>query len=170
MDTFAGLAFSYEPPLKEYLKEPPKSKNEPIMNRYMFNQILVNGAYSAIICLLFLKLPIIKHFIRLSSKDKYLYTAYFALFIFMGICNSFASRTHRLNIFAHILKNKVFLIINIVIFVVQIYIIYFGGDLFRTYGLTFKELLFVFIISLSIFPVDYIRKRILKKKNVHIGV
>ncbi|MDD5865133.1 MAG: calcium-translocating P-type ATPase, PMCA-type [bacterium] len=170
MDTFAGLAFSYEPPLKEYLYEKPKSKNEPIMNKYMFNQILVNGSYSALLCLLFLKLPIISHFIRFSEGNKFLYTAYFALFIFLGICNSFASRTHRLNIFANILKNKVFLLINIFIFFAQIYIIYFGGNLFRTYGLTSKELIFVFILSLTIFPIDFIRKKILKKKNIQIGV
>ncbi len=170
MDTFAGLAFSYEPPLKEYLNELPKSKDEVILNKYMLNQIIVNGAYCALICLLFLKLPIIKHFIRFSQTDKFLYTAYFALFIFMGICNSFTSRTHRLNIFAHILKNKVFLIINTFIFFAQIYIIYYGGNLFRTYGLTFKELLFCLILSLTVFPVDYIRKYILKKRNIKIGV
>lgn len=170
MDTFAGLAFSYEPPLKEYLNEKPKTKDEVILNKYMFNQIIVNGTYCAIICLLFLKLPMIKHFIRNSEGDKFLYTAYFALFIFMGICNSFASRTHRLNIFAHILQNKVFLIINAFIFFAQIYIIYYGGNLFRTYGLTFKELLFCLILSLTVFPIDYLRKYILKKRNIKIGV
>ena len=170
MDTFAGLAFSYEPPLKEYLNEKPKTKDEVILNKYMFNQIIVNGTYCAIICLLFLKLPMIRHFIRNSEGDKFLYTAYFALFIFMGICNSFASRTHRLNIFAHILQNKVFLIINAFIFFAQIYIIYYGGNLFRTYGLTFKELLFCLILSLTVFPIDYLRKYILKKRNIKIGV
>ena len=167
MDTFAGLAFSYEPPLKEFLEEKPKTKNEKVMNKYMFNQILINGIYSGILCLLFLKLPFIKN---LFPSEKTLFTAYFALFIFLGICNSFTSRTHRLNIFAHILKNKVFLIINIFIFIVQIYIIYNGKDLFRTYGLSFKELLFTFILSLSIFIVDLIRKYILKKKNIPLGV
>ena len=34
MDTLAGLAFSYEPPLDEYLKEVPKKRNETIINKY----------------------------------------------------------------------------------------------------------------------------------------
>ena len=34
MDTFAGLAFSYEPALLETMKENPKDKKEPILNRY----------------------------------------------------------------------------------------------------------------------------------------
>ena len=28
MDTFAGLAFSYEPALEEYMEEPPKKRDE----------------------------------------------------------------------------------------------------------------------------------------------
>ena len=35
MDTFSGLAFSFEPALKSYMYEPPKSKSEPIINSYM---------------------------------------------------------------------------------------------------------------------------------------
>ena len=46
MDTFAGLAFSFEPPLKEYMDEYPKDKNEPIINKYMWHEIIFTGAYS----------------------------------------------------------------------------------------------------------------------------
>ena len=74
MDTFAGLAFSYEPPLKEYLSEKPKNKDEVILNKYMLNQIVVNGAYCAVVCLLFLKLPIIKHFIRFSEGENLIFS------------------------------------------------------------------------------------------------
>ena len=168
MDTFAGLAFSYEPPLKEYMEEKPKKRNEKIMNKYMINQIIINGFYSFILCILFLKLPFFTNFIR--SDTKYLLTAFFALFIFLGINNAFLARTHRLNIFANIIKNKVFIIINLFIFFVQIFIIYRGGNIFRTYGLTISEILIVYIISLTIFIIDFIRKKIFKLKNNEIGV
>ena len=170
MDTFAGLAFSYEAPLKEYMDERPKDKSEKIMNQYMFNQIVVNGLYSAVLCILFLKVPIIKNFFRLSPNNEYLMTAFFALFIFLGILNSFISRTHRLNFFANISKNKVFIMISAIIISVQMYIIYYGGNLFRTYGLTIKELSIVIGLSLSLLPVDLIRKKYLKKKKVALGV
>ena len=169
MDTFAGLAFSYEVPLDEYMEEKPKVKNEPIMNKYMLNQIIVNGLYSSLICFLFLKLPIIQNIIRIDQNNRYFMTAFFALFIFLGIINSFLSRTHRLNLLARLLKNKVFIIINISIIIFQMYILYYGGDIFRTYGLTLKELLFVAILSLSIIPIDFIRKIILKKKGMILG-
>jgi len=170
MDTFAGLAFSYEAPLPEYMEEKPKAKDEKIMNKYMLNQIVINGLYSAVLCILFLKLPFISNLFRQNSQGQYLMTAFFALFIFLGIMNSFLSRTHRLNFLAHLLKNRVFIIITFLIFATQIYIIYFGGNLFRTYGLTFKELIIVLVLSLSILPVDLIRKKILKNMHVSLGV
>lgn len=170
MDTFAGLAFSYEPPLKEYMREKPKKREEKILNHYMLNQIVINGLFSSLICIILIKVPFINEHFRTGLNDKYLLTAFFALFIFLGIFNSFLSRTHCLNIFNNILKNKVFIIINCLIFIVQIYIIYWGGDLFRTYGLTLKEILLVFGMAMLIFPVDLIRKYILKKKKVKLGV
>ncbi len=170
MDTFAGLAFSFESPLKEYMEEHPKKKDEAIMNKYMYNQIIITGIYCAIICILFLKLPWVKSFIRPSKDNAYLMTAYFAMFIFMGIFNAFNARTERINIFANLKTNKVFIFIFSLIFLVQIYIIYHGGDLFRTYGLTGSEFSLIFILALSVFPVDIIRKIIYKKKNGQIKI
>ena len=115
-----------------------------------------------------MKLPFITNFIRNDSK--HLLTAFFALFIFLGIINSFLSRTHRLNIFAGIYKNRVFIFINLFIFISQIYIIYYGGNIFRTYGLSIQELLFTFLLSLTIIPIDFIRKLIMKKKKVPLGM
>ena len=51
------------------------------------------------------------------------------------------------------------------IITVQIYLIYFGGDLFRTYGLTAKEFFIILIMALSVWPVDALRKIMLKKLN-----
>ncbi|MBQ9834188.1 MAG: calcium-translocating P-type ATPase, PMCA-type [Bacilli bacterium] len=170
MDTFAGLAFSFEPPLKEYMKEPPKAKNEPIMNSYMYGEIFFTGLYSAILCILFLKLPIIKTFIRTGPDNIYLMTAYFALFIFIGIFNSFNARSQRLNILGNITKNKVFIVVIAFIVSVQIYLIYHGGDLFRTYGLHASEFAFVLILAFTVIPVDFIRKTILRKKHLKTGV
>ncbi|MBR1817800.1 MAG: calcium-translocating P-type ATPase, PMCA-type, partial [Bacilli bacterium] len=110
MDTFAGLAFSFEPALKETMKEPPKRKDEPILNKYMYSEIIFTGLYSALLCIFFLKSPWIKGLIRMDSNQKYFMTAYFALFIFIGIGNAFNARTHRLNILAHLHENSVFLI------------------------------------------------------------
>ena len=170
MDTFAALAFSYEAPILDYMNEPPKKKEEPILNRYMLGEILITGTYSALLCILFLKLPIIKSVIRVGENNKYLMTAYFALFIFIGIFNTFNARSTRLNILANIKKNKVFLGMITFIFLTQIYLIYHGGDLFRTYGLTAREFIIVLLLAISVIPFDFIRKIITKKKNKSITI
>ena len=170
MDTLAAFAFSYEPPLKEYMEEPPKDKDEPIMNKYMASEILVSGVYSSILCLLFLKLPFFSNLFRVSSDNRYLMTAFFSLFIFLGIFNSFNARTSRLHILANLFKNKVFLITFLIIIIIQIILIYYGGSIFRTVGLTFRELEIMLAFAFSIIPIDFIRKLILKSKGIKSGV
>lgn len=170
MDTLAGLAFSFEPPLLEYMNELPKKKDEQIINRYMAGEILFTGLYSSILCVLFLKLPFIKNFFRMDNNNLYLMTAFFGLFIFMTIFNSFNARTNRLNLLANIFKNRVFLIIILFILVVQVVLIYYGGDLFRTAGLTYMEFLIMLLLSATVIPVDWIRKCYLRKKRQVGGV
>lgn len=97
-------------------------------------------------------------------------TAFFGLFIFMGIFNAFNARTHRLNLFSNILKNKVFLAIIFMIGLIQVYLIYYGGSIFRTTGLTFKEFNIMILLSMSVIPVDFIRKIYLRFKGNIGGV
>ena len=166
MDTLAGLAFSYEPALDEYMEEPPKKRNEKIINKYMTNQITLNGIYSTMICIWFLKSKFISSIYRIDTSNKYLLTAFFGLFIFIAIFNSFNARTYRLNILSNILKNKVFIAIIAFIAIVQIILIYYGGEVFRTTGLTIYEFEIMIILAFSIIPFDIIRKIILKKNKI----
>ena len=165
MDTLSGLAFSYEPALSEYMEELPKKKNENIINKYMFNQIITTGVYSSLLCIFFLKNKNITNFF---GDD--LMTAFFGLIIFISIFNSFSSRTHRLNILGSICKNKVFIFIISIVVVMQIILIYKGGDLFRTSGLTLYEFIIMLILSLTVIPVDFVRKLILKYQGKKLGV
>lgn len=167
MDTLAGLAFSFEPPLLEYMDEYPKKKDEPIINEYMRDEIIFTGFYSALLCLLFLKLSIINNLFRTGVDNIYLMTAFFGLFIFVGIFNCFNARTNRLNLFSHLLENKVFVLIIGIILIIQIYLIYHGGTLFRTAGLTLNEFIYMILLASTVIPVDFIRKLYLRyKKNI----
>ena len=170
MDTFAALAFAYEPPIKEYMDEKPKNKKEPILNKYMKNQIIFGGIYSFAICIWFLTSDFIRNIYRVGENDIYIYTAFFGLFIFLSIFNLFNTRTHRINIFTNIMENKVFLIIIVLITIIQIVLIYYGGELFRTTNLTLMEFELMLLLSLTIIPFDFIRKYMLKKKGVFRGV
>lgn len=167
MDTLAGLAFSYEVPRIEYMKETPKKKEENIINKYMLNEIITSGLYTLIISLLFLKLPIIK---ELFQDNNHLMTSFFSLFIFLAVFNAFNARTHRLNIFAHLKENKVFITIILFIIIVQILMIYFGTTIFQTTPISLEEFTIVFLMSFTIIPLDFIRKIILKKNKGDFGV
>ena len=167
MDTLAGLAFSYEVPRIEYMKETPKKKEENIINKYMLNEIITSGLYTLIISLLFLKLPIIK---ELFQDNNHLMTSFFSLFIFLAVFNAFNARTHRLNIFAHLKENKVFITIILFIIIVQILMIYFGTTIFQTTPISLEEFTIVFLMSFTIIPLDFISKIILKKNKGDFGI
>lgn len=166
MDTFAGLAFSFEPPLEEYMDEIPNKKDEPVLNKYMYSSILVTGIYTAILLILFLKLPFLKNLFRTSIDNRYLMTAFFGLFVFSGVINSLNARTNRLNIFSKLTENKPFIFIISFIVIVQIFLLYSGGTTFRTYGLTVKEFLVMILLAFSVIPVDFLRKVIIRKTKI----
>ncbi len=166
MDTLAGLAFAFEPAYKEYMKEKPKNRNEKIINKYMKNQIILNSIYSCAISIFFLKSSIIRSIYRYDPSDKYLMTAFFGLFIFLAIFNAVNARTYRINTFANLLKNRVFIFIILFIAIVQIILIYFGGDIFRTTGLTIYEFEIMLFLAFTVIPFDFIRKIVLKKRNI----
>ena len=165
MDTLAGIAFSYEAPLLEYMEEPPKKRDEKILNSYMIHEIVFTSIYSFLLCIFFLKSPFIHSFFRSGKNDIYFMSAFFGLFIFMMIFNSFNARTSRLNIFANLLSNKVFLGVIIFIVIVQVLLIYYGGDLFRTTSLSLKEIEIMLVCAFSVIPVEFFRKLYLKSKG-----
>ena len=160
MDTLAALAFSFEPALLEYMTEKPKKKDENIMNSYMLNEIIITGLYTTFLCILFLKLPLIKNLFY--SKESFL-TAFFGLFIFAGIFNCFNARTSRIDILSYLTKNHMFIFIILFICIVQITMIYYGGSMFRTVPLSLKEFLIMLAFSFTVVPVDVLRKIICKK-------
>ena len=136
----------------------------------MINQIVFTGLYSSLLCILFLKLPIFYNLYRKSGTDKYFMTAFFALLIFIDVFNAFNARTHRLNILSNLKKNKVFMLIIVFIVAMQIVMIYYGGSVFRTLGLTLKELIITILFAFSVVPVDNIRKILLRSRGINRGV
>ena len=163
MDTLAGLAFAGEVPLAEYMHEAPKKRDEPIINRYMLGQIATTGLYTTLLSLAFFKVPYF--FAAFRSDESYFLTAFFALFIFAGVFNSLNARTYRINIFAYLQRNKMFIGIMLAVSVMQILLIYYGGAIFRTTGLSFGELALVIALASTVVVFDFVRKLILRINN-----
>lgn len=158
MDTLGGLAFAGEPPLQSYMREPPKKRDEGILNRYMVNEIALLGGMTVAVCLLFLKHPLLTSQFRQTDGNLCLLTAFFALFIFSSVFNCFGARTDRLRLFAGLRRNPVFLGIMMAVLSVQLLFVYLGGAVLRTMPLTRRELLVTMLVSLSVFPLEFVRK------------
>ena len=158
MDSLGGLAFAGEPPLPSYMKEPPKRRDEPILNHYMVNQILTLGSFTIALSLFFLKSPFFTSRFRTADDSIYLLTAFFAFFIFAAVFNCFNARSDRINLFAGISKNRPFTFIMLMISAIQIIFIYLGGSVLRTAPLYAKELKTAMTAALLVFPAEAVRK------------
>ena len=168
MDTLGGLAFAGEAPSPLYMRERPKRRDEPILNRYMVNQIVLLGGFTVALCLYFLlSSDVVSHF-RFSSDNIYILTAFFALFIFTSVLNCFNCRCDRMNMLSGISGNPAFTLIMLLILAVQIAFVYLGGSVLRTIPLTVSELGYTLMLSLSVVPFEFLRRAIWRlrgKKN-----
>ena len=93
----------------------------------------------------------------------YLLTAFFALFIFASVFNCFNARTDRLKLSAGLRENPIFLGIMVAVLLIQLLFIYVGGSVLRTAPLTAKELGITMLLSLTVFPFDFLRKLVWRK-------
>ena len=158
MDTLGGLAFAGEPALPSCMDERPKRRDEPILNKYMIGEIVLLGGFTVGLCIAFLKLPLLTALYRAAPDNIYLLTAFFALFIFCSVFNCFNARTDRLRLLAGISRNRAFILIMSAVLAVQLIFVYLGGAVLRTAPLTARELLMTMLLSLLVFPADFLRK------------
>ena len=165
MDTLGGLAFAGEAPLDYYMLEKPISRDEKILSRDVLHQILITGGYTLVLCFLFLKLDFFASLFRTGNGGIYYLTGFYALFVFAGLFNCFNARSERLSLFSNITKNKPFILIMSAITVIQVLMIYLGGEVFRSAPLTFREILNVILLASTVIPFDMLRRVLKKLKN-----
>lgn len=165
MDTLAGLAFAGEPPRQESMQRPPVEREEPVLSRGMMAEILCMGGAITLLCVILLKFSPLQQMFPGAA----LLTALFGVFIFANVCNSFQVRTPRLNILQDIQRNPLFLGIMSLVLVIQVFLLYRGGSLFRTCPLTLWQLAVVALLSLTVVPIATLCKlwlRWLRKKQM----
>lgn len=162
MDTLGALAFAKEPAREEYMQEAPKPRDEKILSKSMLKSVVSRGLYILALCIWFLKSDTLPMILR-RGDDKYILSAFFGAFIFMGVFVCFISRTERMNILSGISENKSFILIMLLISLMQISFIYFGGDLFRATPLYFSDLVSIIYISFTVVIFDTIRKLLIKR-------
>jgi calcium-translocating P-type ATPase len=167
MDTLAALAFGGEPALKRFMDEPPVSRSENILTRDMLSAVLTCGIFTTAFSLFFLTYPPIRElFVRDGLPNQgVFYTAFFNIFVLMVTFNAFNARTEKINLFEHIFENKGFFRVIGFILVVQVIITYIGGTILRATPLNVSEWMIILVLSITIIPVDLIRKKLRDNSN-----
>lgn len=164
IDSLAAIAFGGEPALTRYMREKPRRRDEKIIDNKMWSAIITNGLYICALSLLFFISPVIRGAFRPEPADIYFYTGYFCFFIFISIFNAFNARCDGIDLLENLSLNKQFLIVMTAVSAVQAAMTYFGGNMLRTAPLTAAEWMTVLLPALTIFPVDIIRKIIMRNR------
>ncbi len=162
MDGLGALALGAEPALKKYMSEKPKSRTQSLVNKNMMSQVLCAGAWLGVISFAFLKLPFFK---ELFENEGQHLTAYFSMFVFSAVANGFNVRSEGINIFDHIKENKGFIKVMLAIVLVQIILTFVGGEIFSCTPFGIKGWLIIIVMSLTMIPVDMLRKIIMKSSE-----
>ena len=156
MDTLGSLAFAGEAPLPSFMKRAPRRREEPILSRDTVKTIVSRGLYSLGFFIWFLTSRFVRG--RFGDGDVYFLTVFFALFVFFGIANAMIARCERVNILAGLFGNAPFVLIMAFVAAVQLLLIGFGGEAFRTVPLSSSDLAVTAAFSATVFPADLIFK------------
>jgi Ca2+-transporting ATPase len=161
MDTLAALCLASEPADENVLTEKPRKQNAFILTKPMYKTIIGMGIF------VFGMLSLIVHDIAQGSiKFGLDLTELFAIFMMINWWNLFNIRVFGKNrsIFYNLKGSSKFLLGSLIIFIGTILIVQFGGEVFNTRPLDFKEWC---IIVASTSPIVIIREiwhRIFPKK------
>ncbi len=136
MDTFAALALASEPSYKNVMEKKPRGIDDFIISKKMMTNIFGVGFF-----FLAVLLGILVWMNRDGEVSVYELSVFFSIFVMMQFWNMFNARTLGGNssAFYKLKENRNFIAIGTLIVVLQIIIVQFGGEFFRTEPLSFKE-------------------------------
>jgi magnesium-transporting ATPase (P-type) len=125
------------------------------------------GIYITVLSILWFVTPFFRQFFDTDEQFK---TGYFAFFIFTSIFNGFNVRTDKLSIFKDLDKNTNFMKVWLSMFLATVVLCMisiipgfkFIGEMFNTAYFGIKGWLVVVLYSVTIIPVDMLRKIIFK--------
>ena len=146
MDTFAALALATEPALNALMKNKPRKVDAFIVNRIMRRNIISQGLVFLAV-LLYLLFRFNSDGV-MSVKELSIFFTFFVMLQFWNLFNARCLGSNN-SAFSNLGGNRSFLMIVAIILLLQIVIVQFGGEFFRTEPLSFKEWI-VIIASTSL--------------------
>ena len=165
MDTLAAIAFGGEPALKEFMREKPIPRDASIVSKNMLIQVIISALYITCLCLCIRFLPALAN--RFGAVQDgvtdttYLTSAVFATFMMAITFNGFNARTEHINVFENIGRNRSFLIVMAVIFLMQFIFVSIGGKALSVESLNIVTWLICIGLSFLVIPIDMVRKAIM---------
>ena len=139
MDTFAAMALASLPPSREVMNDKPRSQSDFIISRSMMKGILFEGIVFFIMMFAFL-LHCFYDDVE-EGVQRHELTLFFTTFVMIQVWNLFNAKTlgSSHSAFRYLWRNRGLLIVLVMIIVGQWLIVEYGGEMFRTDGMNWKE-------------------------------
>lgn len=162
MDTFAALALASEPSYKDVMRNRPRGINDFIISRKMLINIFGAGAAFLVVLL-----GILVWMNRNGNISVYELSVFFTIFVMMQFWNMFNARTLGSNrsAFSKLGENRNFITIAVLILVLQIVIVQFGGEFFRTEPLEIAHWIYIIAGTSSILWIGEIKRLLSRHKK-----
>ncbi|CAI8611766.1 unnamed protein product [Vicia faba] len=162
MDTLGALALATEPPTDSLMNRSPVGRREPLITNIMWRNLLVQALYQVIVLLILnfgsasiLRQDTMTHTLEVKN------TIIFNAFVMCQIFNEFnARKPEGMNVFKGVTKNRLFVGIVGMTFILQIIIITFLGKFTTTVRLNWQQWLACLCIGLFSWPLAIIGKLI----------
>ncbi|CAL0332120.1 unnamed protein product [Lupinus luteus] len=163
MDTLGALALATEPPTDNLMHRSPVGRREPLITNIMWRNLIVQALYQVVVLLVlnFGGESILSNQRSKTQTMQVKNTLIFNTFVLCQIFNEFnARKPEEMNVFRGVTKNRLFVGIVGVTFVLQIIIIEFLGKFTTTVRLDWKLWLASLCIGIVSWPLAMIGKLI----------
>jgi Ca2+-transporting ATPase len=171
MDTFASIALCSEPPRPGLMRLPPKRRGESILTKPMLWNIGTTAVFFVVVMLTFLfgmarfhwvagVGPVSEEFPELTTRQV---TIFFTVFVLFQVWNEINCRSlvPEISGLSGLLRNRVFLLIALLIVVGQVLIVTFGGEkVFKTEPLSLLDWVLIAAGTSSVLVFAEIARRL----------
>ncbi len=163
MDSLAAIALASEPADEKVLNDPPRNREEFIINKPLAKAIFGFGIFVWLLCT----------FVLWSSKNAIGFFAdfnmseFFAAYMILNWWNMFNARVIGKNksVFDGLLRNNKFWGTALIIMVTTIVIVQIGGEVFNTQPISAKEWLIIIAVTSPVMLVRELYYHLTKKKQ-----
>jgi Ca2+-transporting ATPase len=148
MDTFAAGALASLPPDPNVMNSKPRKNSDFIVTSSIAKHILVTGVLFVILLLGMMyyfanpdHLNSFFSYITEGDRERYFLSYFFTVFVLLQFWNMFNAKAYASgkSAFAGLSKSAGFEVVALIILIGQVFIVTFGGDVFRTMPLTIQD-------------------------------